>query len=121
MVDKKVSKLARATFIVPALLWGTGLVLCRLAGPLTNPVPSSGLRGFMADLGVELLVSVIPISLVLGIMAIRRIRKYPQELAGTYLAIGGMLLGIVLMVVTMWVFLKIRFISEAIGLSIGIR
>ncbi|GAG04567.1 unnamed protein product, partial [marine sediment metagenome] len=40
MVDKKVSKLAKATFIVPALLWGTGLVLCRLAGPLTNPVPS---------------------------------------------------------------------------------
>jgi len=113
MVTKKVIKLAKVAFIVPVLLWGTGLVLCRLAGPLTDPVPSSGFQGFLAQLGVFFLVSVTPTSLILGIMAMRRIRKCPQELAGTHLAIGGMVLGIVLMVATILVFLKIRFISEA--------
>jgi len=115
MSDKKISKLARASFIMPVLLWGAGLVLCRLSGPLTKPVPSSGLRGFLAKAGCVLLTLVIPVSLVLAALAIRRIKKSRSKLTGTYLALAAVVVAILLFMIAIYVFLEIRFVSEAIS------
>ena len=112
----KISKLARAAFIVPALLWGIGLILCRLtSGPHLDPVPSSGFRGFLAEISAIFHVAVIPTSIILGAVAIVRIKTSQAKLTGIYLAIGGMFLAIVLMAVTMWHLFEIKAASEMIA------